>query len=270
MDRINFNFINNSDELPGVKHGFLLILIYAVIALLITPVQLALSAIGPSIQPWLMLISFILSFGILLPISMKIWNVHSFDTKKVPLKDYLILFPGILGLAILVEGIVALIPMPDAVLEYFAKMVQMDLQGYLTVGIAAPILEELIFRGVVLKGFLKKYDPKMAIIWSAVIFGTAHLNPWQFVAAFGIGIVIGYLYWKTQSIWPGIFIHFVNNSFSFYLGHKAGDINVSFAEFVGGLSNYLALLGISLVICFFVGKYFIEKHTNIQTTHHEK
>lgn len=261
MNNNRFSLFPNSPNEAEIKHGFLLILIYAIISLIVVaPVQLVLNKIIPGQTGWVMLIAFVLSFGLLLPIAMRIWNSYTFDTKAIPSMDYLIMIPGILALAIVVEGIVSLIPMPDSVLEFFAKMVQMNLPGFLTVAIAAPILEELIFRGVVLKGFLKRYDPKKAIVWSAVIFGVAHLNPWQFVAAFAVGLVIGYMYWKTQSIWPGIFIHFINNSFSFYLGLKAGDINVSFADFVGGNLNYIVLLLISLATCYFVGKYFYNKY----------
>lgn len=44
--------------------------------------------------------------------------------------------------------------------------------------IAAPVLEELIFRGMMLEGLLKKYSPVTSIIISSILFGVAHLNPW--------------------------------------------------------------------------------------------
>lgn len=265
MENKKFNIFPEISGLPGIKHGFLLILIYALISLIIVaPIQMVLAKFFPESDGWIMLVAFVISFGILLPVGMRIWNSYNFEIANIPLKDYLVMLPGILALSIVVEGMVSLIPMPDSVMEYFSKMVQMNLPGFLTVAIAAPILEELIFRGIILRGFLKKYDPQKAIIFSAIIFGVAHLNPWQFVAAFTIGLIIGYMYWKTQSIWPGIFIHFINNSFSFYLGYEAGDINISFAEFVGGYANYFMLLGMSIVICFFVGKYFFNKY-NTQT-----
>ncbi len=271
MEKYKFNIFPEIGELAGIKHGFLLILIYALISLIIVaPIQLVLANFFPDSDGWIMLIAFVLSFGLLLPVGMRIWNSYTFEQGEIPVKDYIIMIPGIFALSIVVEGMVSLIPMPDSVMEYFARMVQMNLPGFLTVAIAAPILEELIFRGVILKGFLKKYEPQKAILWSAAIFGVAHLNPWQFVAAFSIGIVIGYMYWKTQSIWPGIFIHFINNSFSFYLGYKAGDINISFAEFVGGYSNYFMLLGISIAICYFVGKYFLNKYNNKISLNYER
>ena len=50
--------------------------------------------------------------------------------------------------------------------------------------IAAPVLEEMLFRGVILRGFLRQYSRTFAILWSAALFGIAHLNLYQFVTAF--------------------------------------------------------------------------------------
>lgn len=81
--------------------------------------------------------------------------------------------------------------------------------------IIAPIVEEILFRGIILRGFLKHYSPLKAIIASALIFGATHMNLWQLLGAFLVGIFIGYVFYKTKSILLCILIHAVDNSLGF-------------------------------------------------------
>ncbi|WP_322083464.1 CPBP family intramembrane glutamic endopeptidase [Burkholderia sp. BCC1972] len=71
----------------------------------------------------------------------------------------------------------------------------------------APLFEEMLFRGVMLRSFLRQYPAGTAIAHSAAVFGLAHLNVYQFVLAFGLGLLIGKLYAATRSLLPGILIH---------------------------------------------------------------
>lgn len=73
---------------------------------------------------------------------------------------------------------------------------------YLLIGIIAlgPILEEIFFRGIILKGLLTRYKPGMAILISAMLFALAHGKPIQIIGAFPIGIILGSVYYKTKSI----------------------------------------------------------------------
>ena len=239
---------------PGFKHGLFLILASAVISLLAGLIGVTINKVFPAFQPWNILLTFIITFGATFILATKMWSDRVIEKNKTPFAIFILLMPATIGMAIFSEGIVALLPMPQIVADFFASMVKFDLPSYLTVAIAAPILEELIFRGVILKGFLKRYNPTKAIIFSALLFGIAHLNPWQFIAAFIAGVAIGWVYWKTRSIWPAIFIHFANNSFSFYIGYKYNDINTSFYDISGGFLNYTALIVGSLLTCYIIYK----------------
>jgi uncharacterized protein len=76
----------------------------------------------------------------------------------------------------------------------------------------APMVEEMLFRGIILRSFLRQYPPGTAIVHSAAIFGLAHLNAYQFIAAFGIGFIFGKLYERTRSLLPGILLHACYNT----------------------------------------------------------
>ena len=79
--------------------------------------------------------------------------------------------------------------------------------------IIGPIIEELIFRKILLGKLLEKFSnrPIKAIVYSALIFGIVHLNIIQGVAAFGGGIILGLIYYYTNSIKATIFAHILNN-----------------------------------------------------------
>ena len=65
-----------------------------------------------------------------------------------------------------------------------------------------------------------------------------------------MGLLIGWIYWKTKSIWPGIFIHFTNNSFSFLVAKKYNDININFNNIIDNTFYYIILLISSVIICY--------------------
>lgn len=72
------------------------------------------------------------------------------------------------------------------------------------------LCEEYLFRGAVLTG-LMPYGRTTAIIASSVLFGLMHQNPMQLLYTTLMGVVIGYVYVKTKSIWACVLIHFTNN-----------------------------------------------------------
>jgi uncharacterized protein len=84
----------------------------------------------------------------------------------------------------------------------------------------APILEEMVFRGILLNGLLSRYSPRYAITLSALIFGLIHGKPLQMWGTFVVGLILGWIYFKTMSIGTTIILHSFLNSivlFSNYL-----------------------------------------------------
>lgn len=95
----------------------------------------------------------------------------------------------------------------------FEGMMSKDVGTVIMVCIMAPFLEEMLFRGVILRSFVKQYSTKNAIILSSLLFGAAHLNIYQFVVGVCMGLVLGWIYVRTHSIWPCILLHaFYNTS----------------------------------------------------------
>ena len=87
----------------------------------------------------------------------------------------------------------------------------------------APVFEEWLCRGMVLRGLLTKMKPAWAIVLSALFFAIIHMNPVQGVNVFLLGLILGYVYYKTGSLWLTMFLHFVNNSSAFLRGLLPGE-----------------------------------------------
>ncbi len=79
----------------------------------------------------------------------------------------------------------------------------------LVVGAALP--EEILFRGLILRGFLQRHRPALAIWLSALLFMAVHGNPLQFPVALMIGASAGWYYQETGSLWPGLVAHGLQN-----------------------------------------------------------
>lgn len=92
--------------------------------------------------------------------------------------------------------------------------------GYVAVGILAPLAEEVVFRGAILRtllGMMSKRNHWVAIMISAAIFGAVHGNAAQFVNALLMGLLLGWMYYRTRSLVPGILLHWVNNTMAYIL-----------------------------------------------------
>lgn len=81
----------------------------------------------------------------------------------------------------------------------------------IAVGIVAPFAEEFLFRGVIYNTLSKEISIKWTIIIQAILFGVFHFNLVQGAYATLLGLVFGYITYKTKSLWPAIIVHMVNN-----------------------------------------------------------
>ena len=78
--------------------------------------------------------------------------------------------------------------------------------------ILAPLVEEIFFRGFLFQGFRARYGWVRALLLSSAIFGVAHLDPVAIIPTFILGCLLGYLYQRSNSIWPGVIFHAIINS----------------------------------------------------------
>lgn len=125
----------------------------------------------------------------------------------------LLMTPGLLvAVSVLEVGVGQLFPWGGGKFDAREMYVNGGLGLIVLTCLIAPVLEEMLFRGVMLRSFLRQYPSGTAIAHSAAVFGLAHLNVYQFVLAFGLGLLIGKLYAATRSLLPGMLIHACYNT----------------------------------------------------------
>ncbi|MDD4191749.1 MAG: CPBP family intramembrane metalloprotease [Mangrovibacterium sp.] len=153
-----------------------------------------------------------------------------------------------------------LIPAPSWFLELFDRLFENDYGIYgtfLKVVVIAPVIEELIFRGIIMHGFMRNYPKVVAILVSALFFALFHLNPWQFPATILLGLLLGWVMVITRNIFACMAGHAINNLLvllsiqhwesiresSFFLLEKGHQLKISY--FVVAFS--LAVIGLFAV-----------------------
>jgi hypothetical protein len=110
------------------------------------------------------------------------------------------------------DVLVAMFPMSASQIAVFEERGSGSLGVIIGACILAPVLEEMLFRGIILRSFLTQYSRWVAIGGSALLFGLAHMNIYQCAVGLVIGVVNGWLYERTDSLLPCITLHAAYNS----------------------------------------------------------
>ncbi|MGN7478349.1 lysostaphin resistance A-like protein [Solibacillus silvestris] len=132
---------------------------------------------------------------------------------------------------------------------------------FINICILAPIWEELLFRGILLRRFTLKWSPQKSIVVSSVIFGIIHLNPINIVFAFALGCVLGYAYLKTKNIVVPMLLHSFSNFLAFLqfcYANQTVELDLPTTEAVRR-ELYISgaiFLAISFVLVFLLVKYY--------------
>ncbi len=91
------------------------------------------------------------------------------------------------------------------------------LEEILVIVIAAPLVEELMFRGLVYRGWKKLLGGKIALLLAALFFGVYHRNVVQGLYAFLLGLLLIYVYELFETILAPILFHMAANAVSVYM-----------------------------------------------------
>ena len=139
------------------------------------------------------------------------------------IKPIILFSTGLIILSDEVDRIIQhFIPTPGYVLDLSYLLKPDSFLGaillFIAVVILAPLGEEIIFRGF-LQQILEKYwkDVTQAILFTALIFSLIHMNPYWFVQIYFLGVILGFLAWKTKSIIAPLILHSLNNSMALLL-----------------------------------------------------
>lgn len=84
----------------------------------------------------------------------------------------------------------------------------------LVLAVLAPVVEELVFRGLLYGWVAGRWGPLPAFIVSSLVFAAAHAEPAHVVLVIPLGFWFGWLRWRTNSLWPTLITHMINNAFA--------------------------------------------------------
>ena len=141
----------------------------------------------------------------------------------------------------------------DAAGDLTQRMLEVDTVGgllfnLLVIALIPAVGEELTFRGVLQQSLTRRCNAHVAIWLSAFIFSFIHFQFYGFLPRMFLGLILGYMFYYSGSLWTSILMHFINNGSAVvvaYLDYK-GLVNVDWEHF-GSTSN-IAVLITSLVL----------------------
>lgn len=178
-----------------------------------------------------------------------------------PILFFIISLLAFLALSLFLEPLLSWIKAPEWYKEAMEQMMDNHIIiVIISVAIYAALFEEFMCRALILRGLLRNYSPFLAIITSSFLFAFLHFNFYQGVPAFIMGCLLGWLYYKTRSIWLVIFIHFSNNLVSIIMERYLPEQYVDSATWdLMPMKFYIPLYIISIAILFF-SIYYINKN----------
>ncbi len=150
--------------------------------------------------------------------------------------------------------------LPDSMENTF-KLIMDNPYGYLMICLFAPLVEEIVFRGAILRALLDKIKHHwVAILISAVFFALVHGNPAQMPHAFLIGLLLGWMYFLSKSILPGVMLHWVNNTIAYVIYMLWPEsIDEKLIDIFNGNNLYLLLSLVLSLLLLIVSIYSLNK-----------
>lgn len=148
-----------------------------------------------------------------------------------------------MGAVLVFNQLFEFIPFPDSLTNEYAQEASLIQLGdpiliWISTVIAAPIAEEVFFRGLIYTRFKNGMPKYLAAVLAAMIFGFAHGQLIWALATFVIGLIIIWVYEQTNSIIPCIALHFLNNAYA---------QTFTFLQVPQSAEIYLSIVGVLLI-----------------------
>ena len=141
--------------------------------------------------------------------------------------------------------------LPDTAGDVLTKIISTP-GGYFVIALLAPIVEEVVFRGAILRTLLSSMQSKWgAICFTAALFALIHANPAQMPHAFLMGWLMGWLYMRTGSILPAVVFHWANNTVAYLIAVAYPGKDMKLVDIFSG-NETAVLLSVVFSLCNFI------------------
>ena len=161
---------------------------------------------------------YIIRIGYGLPVASLGFTVHNWKRDvKIGLKHYLIVLPIIILAGFVVDFVLRIFGIEPEQQDIISKILNEDSLGVLTFMfffgmLAAPVVEELLFRGFLQSAVKTTFGKLKAILISGFLFALVHLNAHVFLQIFILGLLLAYIFEKTGSLIAPITVHICHNT----------------------------------------------------------
>ncbi|MCB9503014.1 MAG: CPBP family intramembrane metalloprotease [Deferribacteres bacterium] len=259
------DFETQTTQWPEPKDIFLLLL-FTFMLLIFTPILLEQLQILPMDSQWQLLLGECL---IILPaifyvqkknLPLKLAFRFNKTNSKVVLLSFFMGFP----LTLIFEEINLLIdtfiPMPEDIVTLYAQIFTANsvsewLFLLITVVLFAGVFEEAIFRGLLQQVLEHDLDVTRAVLTTAFVFAFMHGNPFAVVQIVFLGVIIGVLAWRSDSVWPAVIVHATHNFISIVLVNTSEE-NLAFLNWHGHINP--AFLFIAIAFLYYLIREFYQ------------
>lgn len=119
---------------------------------------------------------------------------------------------GVFWISDITNLLVLYFPIDESEYLMSARLMDSGFASLLVVCLIAPVVEEMLFRGLILRSFLVNYSVNRAIVLSSLLFALFHMNLYQLPVAFIAGCLFAWLYVRTRSLWASILAHALYNA----------------------------------------------------------
>jgi membrane protease YdiL (CAAX protease family) len=180
-----------------------------------------------------------------------------FRFNKVPYSVVILSIFIALSLSILSDELSRLldliIPMPQWLSDQITESMKTnDPFGFflLLIGVVfvAAVAEEGLIRGFLQTSLEQKGDATRAVLLSAITWTFIHTNPWWAVQFFVLGVIFGYLAWRTNSVYPSIIAHGLNNLIALLFINFELEEKLTWYTWKGHISPILLLISIAVLV----------------------
>lgn len=228
--------MNKENRFPNLLQSIILVIVFASTLIwfnIVLNVVSHIIKVNISENPFFVGVASIISFLITYIVIM-LWGKYSFKSIFISkIIEYELFLPVCLmfiGLHFLVSEIDNItqyfIPAPETFSNAAESLLNNEskIGVFFSIVIVAPVIEEIFFRGIILRGLLVNHSKALALGASALLFGLSHLNPWVIIPTGIIGLVLGWIYLKTKSVYLCMFCHSFNNLLVFLAANSEIEI----------------------------------------------
>ena len=246
---------------PDLPQSFGLMALFVLLAVLITVFATAMvgglnnqpfkEKMMADYYPFFIMITNLIIFGAVIAYAIREikqtqWKAPVFSFRSVPAYVY----PVVLFIALLsqfwMEPLVMLsLVSPEVMLKNAEKLWKSGPIVVALIVIFNSILSELLFRGIILKGLLKTLTPVKAICWSSLFFMVINFAIPLFM--FTLGLMLGWIYWKTKSLYPTIFMLIIGTMAGYYTLFLMGQPGNTFFSWQAWFGNFWLYAGVVTV-----------------------